>query len=285
MQHGLTTRLGLFAASLAIATTACASEIQLWREGNDYVRLETVSAANQHPVAFSTEQLTTLLGQFYKRESNKEPAPYFSQDEISRIAPELVRLFAKAKPGDDIDFGTSYLAGNVYLVPRTLNAGRLFVENGQLNLLIGMCARAQDIAYRETFGNFRELDHGSRSKPAEKAGCELLAGNNTERVNNRTDWLRLNINAALTTKSVPMFETPTPLTFGTTASPAQATTPAPVQLPLPATGPAEPATLVKPALPASEAEERLTTLKRLHDQGLITDTEYKQKRAAVLKGL
>ena len=273
MQHGLRTRLGLFAASMALATAVSADEIQLWREGNDYVRLETVSAANQHPVAFSTEQLTVLLGNFYKRVAKKEPAPYFSQDEISRIAPELVRLFAKAKPGDDVDFGTSYLAGNVYLVPRTLNAGRLFVENGQLNLLIGMCARAQDTAYRKTFGYFRELDHGSRTKPAEKAGCELLAGTNTERVNNRTDWLRLNINAALAaTKSVPMFESATPLTFGATASPA-------------ATKPAEPATLAKPELPANEAEERLTTLKRLHDQGLITDTEYEQKRAAILKGL
>lgn len=280
MQHGLTTRLGFFAASLAFATTVWASAPQLWEERNDYVQLEKVSAANQHPVTFSAEQLTTLLGHFYMRKGNKEPAAYFSQDEIGRITPELVHLFAKAKPGEDIDFGTSFRPGNFILAPRELNAGRLFVENGQLNLLIGMCAGAQDIGYVQTFGKLRELDHGSRSKPVDKLGCELLAGNDAEQVNNRTDWLRLNINAALTTKAVPMFLPATKaLTFGATASPVQATTPAP------ATQPAEPAATAIPALPASEAEEKLTTLKRLHDKGLITDTEYEQKRAAVMKGL
>ena len=277
MQHGLpSVRIVLFGASLALTTSVWASAPPLWEEGNDYVQLEEVSAANQHPVTFSEEQLTTLLGHFYKREGNREPAPYFSQDEIGRIAPELVRLFAKAKPGDDIDFGTSFRPGNFTLAPRVLNAGRLFVENGQLNLLIGMCAAGQDLAYLQTFGKFRELNHGSRSKSVDKIGCQLLAGNDAERVNNRTDWLRLNINAALTTKAVPMFVTSTPLSFGSTASPVQAATPAPVQLPLPATGSAE---------PASKAEERLITLKRLHDKGLITDSEYQQKRAEVMKGL
>jgi len=272
-------RLGLFAACLALATTVSAGDNRLWAEGNDYVQLDAVGATNQHPVRFSAEQLTALLGRFYKRESNKEPVRYFSQDEISRIATELVPLFAKAKPGEDIEFGTSFRPGGFILSPRALNAGRLFIENGQLNLLIGMCAAKQDIAYQQSFGKYRELDHGSRIKPVDKLGCELLAGNDTERVNNRTDWLRLNINAALTTKAVPMFDNATPLTFGATVIPAQATTAAP------ATGSAEPATLAKPALSASEAEERLVTLKRLHDKGLITDTEYEQKRAAILKAL
>lgn len=280
MQHGLTTRLSFFAASLVFATSVWASDTRLWGEGNDYVQLEEVSAANQHPVVFSAEQLTTLLGHFYKRKGNKEPVPYFSQDEISRIVPELVRLFAKAKPGEDIDFGTSFRAGDFFLVPRRLNAGRLFVDNGQLNLLIGMCAAEQDVSYQQVFGKYRELDHGSRIKPVDKLGCELLAGNDTERVNNRTDWLSLNINAALTTKAVPMFLPVTKaLTFGTAASPNQATTPAPtIQS-------GEHAPPAIPALSASKAEERLTTLKRLHDKGLITDTEYEQKRAEVMKGL
>lgn len=276
MQHGLRTRFGFFAASLVFATAVWASDTRLWEEGNDYVQLEEVSATNQHPVTFSAEQLTALLGHFYKRKGNKEPKPYFSQDEISRIVPELVRLFAKAKPGEDIDFGTSFRAGDFFLVPRTLNAGRLFVDNGRLNLLIGMCAAEQDVSYQQVFGKYRELDHGSRIKPVDKLGCELLAGYDTERVDNRTDWLSLNINAALTTKAVPMFPATKALTFGTVASPDQATTPAP------ATQPAAPAI---PALSASEAEERLTTLKRLHDKGLITDTEYEQKRAEVMKGL
>jgi hypothetical protein len=34
-----------------------------------------------------------------------------------------------------------------------------------------------------------------------------------------------------------------------------------------------------------DSEERLQTLRQLHDKGLITDAEYEQKRAEVIKGL
>lgn len=282
MKCGNMVRRCLFAASLAIATTVSATETpKLWTAGNDYVQLGAGSAINQHPVRLSTEQITVLLGQFYKRGKNDEPVPYFSQDEISRISPQLVPLFAKAKPDQDIEFGTSFRSDSFPFVPRVLNAGRLFIQNGQLNLLIGMCARAQDIGYEETFGKFPELDHGSRNKPAKNVGCELLASDATEQVNNRTDWLRLNINAVLTARAVPVFPSSAPLTFGAPALPAQATIPAPASSTAAVTKSASPATDTVP----SEAEKRLTVLQQLHDKGLITDSEYEQKRAAVLKGL
>jgi hypothetical protein len=284
MLHRQRIRASLFVTSLAWATFVWAGDARLWSEGNDYVRLEPASAANQHPVAFSAEQLTAILGRFYKREGNKEPVPYFSQDEISRIAPDLVRLFAKAKVSDDIEFGTSFRPGNFFLVPRKLNSGRLFIENSQLNLLIGMCAADQDVSYQQIFGKYPDLDHGNRAKSVAKLGCELLAGNDAERVDNRSDWLRLDINAALAARSVPTFLPATKaLTFGAMAvTPAPAASPAQAQTPAAVTRPVEPAL---PAPPVSDAEERLILLKRLHDKGLITDTEYEQKRTAVLKAL
>ncbi|MGA8864571.1 MAG: SHOCT domain-containing protein [Gallionella sp.] len=283
MKHGNMVRLGLLAASLALVTTVSATETpKLWTAGNDYVQLAPGSAINQHPVKVSAEQITVLLGQFYKRGKNNEPVPYFSQDEISRISPRLVPLFAKAKPDQDIEFGTSFRSDSFPFVPRVLNAGRLFIENGRLNLLIGMCARAQDLGYEETFGKFPELDHGSRTKPAKNVGCELLASNDTEQVNNRTDWLRLNINAVLTARAVPVFPSSAPLTFGATASSVQVTAPATVPS---EAGSVPTKTLAAPASSASEAEQRLIILKRLHDEGLITDAEYQQKRAEAMKGL
>jgi hypothetical protein len=283
MKHGKLICFGLFAACMAIATTVSASETpKLWTAGNDYVQLGAGDAINQHPVRLSTEQITVLLGQFYKRQKKSEPVPYFSQDEIARISPRLVPLFAKAKPDQDIEFGTSFRSDSFPFVPRVLNAGRLFIENGRLNLLIGMCARAQDIGYEETFGKFPELDHGSRTKPAKNVGCALLASNDTEQVNNRTDWLRLNINAVLTARAVPVFPALAPLTFGATASSVQVTPPATV----PSEAASVPTkTLATPASSASEAEQRLIILKRLHDEGLISDAEYRQKRAEAMKGL
>jgi hypothetical protein len=272
MQIGPSRFIYFFAASLAFASNVWASDLRPWSDSKDYVQLEAVDAINQHPVSFSTEQIAALLGHFYKREGSKEPKPYFSQDEISRIANKLVPLFTKSKPNEDINFGTSFSESGFFLVPRKLNAGRLFVENGRLNLLIGMCAAEQDITYQQLYAKYRDLDHGSRVKPVDKLGCELLEGNNTERVNNRPDWLRLNINAVLQTKAVPVFlPASKTLTFGAPTTPDPAT----------ATSPAQSPSTTKP----NEAEERLLTLKQLHDKGLITDIEYEQKRAAIIKGL
>jgi hypothetical protein len=273
MLIGLNTRLYLFAASLALTSTVWASDLRPWGEAKDYVQLEAVNAANQHPVNFSTEQLTRLLGQLYKREGNKEPVPYFSQDEINRIASKLVPFFGKSKSSEDIDFGTSFSENGFFLVPRKLNAGRLFVENNRLNLIIGTCAAEQDITYQQLYSKYRELDHGSRIKPAGKLGCELLAGSNSERVDNRADWIRIDINAALTSNApleIPSYSKT--LTFGAPSTPDPVTTSAPVKSNSMATAVTEP-------------EERLKTLKQLHDKGLLTDTEYEQKRAAIIKGL
>ncbi len=277
MQNGLRIRLCLFATCLAIVSNGWASDLRPWGEGKDYAQLEAVSAVNQHPVNFSAEQLTKLLGQFYKRAGNKEPAPYFSQDDIGRMAPELIRLFAKSKPNEDVDFGTSFNDSGLFLIPRKLNAGRLFVENGQLNLIIGMCAAEQDITYQPLYGKYRELNHGSRTKPVDKLGCELLAGNNMERVDNRTDWVRLNINAALTTNALPVRPPSSKaLPLGAPASSVPETTSAPAQSLSTPTNPSE---------PANNAEGRLIQLKNLHDKGLITDAEYERKRAEIVKGL
>jgi hypothetical protein len=57
--------------------------------------------------------------------------------------------------------------------------------------------------------------------------------------------------------------------------------PAPPAAAAPTAAPAAPRT---PAGSAS-AEERLTTLKRLHEKGLITDEEYQQKRREILQAL
>ncbi len=261
------------------ASSVWAGDLHPWGEWKDYAQLNAVNAVNQHPVSFSAEQLTRLLGQFYKLEGKKEPAPYFSQDELNRLVVKLVPLFAKAKSTDDIEFGTSFNESGSFLIPRKLNAGRLFVENGQLNLIIGMCAAEQDLAYQQLNNQYRELDHGSRLKPAEKLHCELLAGNNTERVNNRSDWLKLNINLALTSNAVLVFPSARKLTFGMSGSTDAVTASAPTQSTAMSAKPPGSTTSL------SESEERLLTLKQLHDKGLITDAEYEQKRVEVIKGL
>jgi hypothetical protein len=233
MHKGICTYLFSVTSSLAFVSGVWASDLRPWGEWNDFVKLNAVNAVNQHPVSFSAEQLTRLLGQFYKLEGSKEPAPYFSQDEIGRLSTKLVPLFAKAKSGDDIEFGTSFSANGSFLIPRKLNSGRLFVESGQLNLIIGTCAAEQDITYQQLNNKYRELDRGNRMK----------------------------------------------LTFGTSIASDAVTTSAPVQ------STSLSAKLLGSTTSLSGSEERLLTLKQLHDKGLVTDAEYEQKRAEVIKGL
>jgi hypothetical protein len=45
--------------------------------------------------------------------------------------------------------------------------------------------------------------------------------------------------------------------------------------------------MAAPAAPATppDAEQRLLTIKRLYDKGLLTKAEYEKKRAEIIKGL
>ncbi|QDQ29058.1 hypothetical protein FNU76_23410 [Chitinimonas arctica] len=286
MQHALSSRLGQLGIGLLMTVSAMAYDSSKpWSETDDYVRLDAVNAANQHPVTFSVEQLQSLLTRFYKKEAEKEPAPYFSEDEGKRLANWLVPLFAKATKGDDVLFGTSYRPGNMFFVPRSLNAGRFFVENGRLHLLMGMCAEPFDISYQRSYAGGRALNHGSRIKPVNGAGCELLAGNGVERVNNRPDWLSMDISAALASKPVTTFApAAAPTTFQPAATPGVPPAAAPAPRP-PASAAAPAPTSPAVAAPISKIEERLLLLKRLKDTGLINAAEYEQKRAAILKEL
>jgi hypothetical protein len=280
-------RVSIACVALALAGEALAGAPLIWRESDDYIRVEAAAASNQHPVTFSTEQLTKLLGRFQKIDRTNKPSAYFSEEEIQRIASAATGLFAAADSKTEVVFASSYRPGGFILQPRLLNTGRLFVENGRLNLLIGLCAALPEDPALQDKIRFKELDQGSRSEQAQGLRCQLVDADGAQRVSNRPDWLRLDINTALSAAQPPKLPTssaPT-LSFGQSAEVAK-----PVAAPIPVTSPTvvappRPVASPAPSYPPSEAEERLTTLKRLHSKGLISDAEYDQKRAEVLKSL
>ncbi|WP_028446722.1 SHOCT domain-containing protein [Chitinimonas koreensis] len=297
MQHALSSHFGRFALGLLLMAGAQADSSKPWSETDDYVKLDAVNAGNAHPVTFSTDQLQNLLARFYKQAPGKQPEPYFSDDEIKRLSTDLVPYFGRAQAGDDVLFGTSYRPGGMFFMPRVLNAGRLFVEGGRLNLLAGMCGDQPDLSYQYGGAKGRPLNHGSRIKPVNGMGCQLLAGNGTVRVNNRPDWLSLDIPQALAAKPPGAFQpaegSAPATTFQPAAKPAttfqpatQPAAPAPAAAPAsaaPVAAPAAAAPAVLPSAPASKIEEKLVLLKRMFDSGLITEDEYRAKRAQLLK--
>ncbi|WP_269532064.1 SHOCT domain-containing protein [Chitinimonas sp. BJYL2] len=243
----------------------------VWLESDDYAELEVVSARHDHPAQLTAAQIQGLLGRVYKQENGDEPVPYFSDDELRRLPASLATLFAKAKPSDDILFGSSFRQRDMLFASRSLNAGRLFVEEGQLNLIIGTCAEPLDVGYRR-FHRHRQLNHGSRIKPVSNLPCELVEMHAATRVDKRPDWI-----------SVPLTLGPVRVITNET-SVAQPKINKASKAAAPAKAAAQPATVLPPP-GASRMAERLQVLKQLHKDGLINDAEYEQKRAAILKDL
>ncbi|MFC4157732.1 SHOCT domain-containing protein [Chitinimonas lacunae] len=267
---------GLAALATVVATPVVAAE-EVWKQDFEYVKLEAVNAANQQPVSISPEQVSWLLGAF-QRKTRDSVAPLFDNDQLERIAKPLARALAQAKPSDDILFASTYRAYKLFFTPRVANSGRLFVENGRLNLILGACEAEFEGMYRAT-GVLRPFAAGSRMKPA-KLDCELVAGPGAAFVNQRADWLAIDLSQA--NQPAPAHPTtilPTPAVVVPPAAPAA--TPAAAVPAAPVAG--QPAVL--PAVPLTKSEERLMVLKRLKDNGLITESEYQQKRAAILKDL
>ena len=297
MQYLFSTQMAGLLACVFMAGQAMAVETtKMWSETDDYVKLEAVNAENAHPVVFSTDQLRNLLQRVFKRVNGKTPQPYYNDDEIKRLSESLQPVFAKAGRGDDVQFVTSYRPGGMFFIPRVLNAGRMFVENGKLNVLVGMCGDSLDMAYYHVTGVKRSINHGSRIKPAANLGCTLLSGNGAVAVNNRPDWISIDIAEALASKPDSAYRPVPGEDPGTTFQPAASTispqtTAAPVSTPRPVEHTVQPSPQVdlqstsQGPSPLSKVEERLTVLKRLKDEGLISDTEYEQKRASILSDL
>jgi hypothetical protein len=69
------------------------------------------------------------------------------------------------------------------------------------------------------------------------------------------------------------------------AAPAAAAVPVPAPAPVPAAAPATAAQGVKDQAFFEQQQQRLRSLKRMHDDGLITDAEFDKKRQEIIDGL
>ena len=228
---------------------------------------EAGAAANQHPASIAPETLRQLLAPV-RLVVGSGTQPLFAPDELSDLIEPLAEALSVATPGDDLLLlSTHRRGGGVLLAPLGLTA-RLFVQDNALHIIVHEARR-----------DFVNAYIGSRIPPTFTFGSRAKAGLVTLQdpgaTVRRADWLAIPVNRV--------------------AAPAPA--PQPVVLPAPAPGvppkaqaappPAPvPAPVVRPA-PASadEIEQRLLTLKRLRERGLISEEEYQQKRREILQAL
>ena len=255
---------------------------QLWRIA-DYTTIELVarepgSPDNQHPWTIEANTLHALLQQVTVIRGGRAK-PLFAIDELNSIVPAITEALANARPDQDIALVSSARHEDNTFYGITAVTARLFVIDGHLNLIV-----------HDARVDFYDAARGSGMAPHFTVGSRTAEGaspvQSPSGTNKRGDWLVLApVSAPPATPAAPAVMA-APAAVAPVAPPVAPAPPmaAPVA---PAAATAPPAPMAAPAAPATEtdAEQRLLTIKRLYDKGLLTKSEYEKKRAEIIKGL
>lgn len=232
---------------------------------------EPGSQANQHPAEVSPDALRQQLTRL-RFTVGTSSQPLFTSDEVGELVEPLVQALGNAGSDDDVLLLSSARRGDAVLYRPVAVTARLFVQGGSLQFIVN------DARY-EFYNNYI----GSRRQPEFTYGSRARTGNAVLRSESatavRADWLAIPLTAGVApaAATAPTAAATTAIQPPTAAPIAPAVAPAPIAAPVaPALRPRDPGF-------AEEVEQRLTTLKRLRDRGLISEEEYQQKRREVLQ--
>ena len=294
------------------ATEAPRGAVVLWSGDDQWVKIEQqddpAAVPNDHPAQLGTEAITNALGALQVRlvdpdTGTESHRPVFTRDELGNLTPQVASGLAKAGPRQDVTFSTigshSVAAGGLIKDPG-VNAGRVFYEEGRLNVIFGELQsnyRKKNV-YGQRSEDFSPRRQGSRSKATKqkwtlsaRPGVEF---HSTKDGGIRNDWVEIDTAAAGSqTLAVPQ---PGDAPPRQAASAPVATAPvpsppaivaAPVPVPHAATAPAASAEAAAPKTGTANAdlEQRLQKLKELKDKGLISEEAYRAKMQELLSEL
>ncbi len=244
--------------------SASSGDRRIWRIGEftaiQRADKEPGAAANQQPVVIAPESLRLLLAPA-RLINGQANVPLFHPEELNDLIEALSEALAAAGAGDDLLLLSTHRRGEGILRTPTGLTARLFVQGDALNLIVHDARR-----------DFVNAYIGSRIPPTFTFGSRASPGPVTlaypGATVKRADWLVIPLQRAAAPVVAPA---PAPAIVLPPAAPAQAA-------PAPAARAATPAT-------ADEIEQRLLTLKRLRERGLISEEEYQQKRREILQAL
>ena len=171
--------------------------------------------------------------------------PLFVSDEIGDLIEPLAQALAAAEPGDDLLLLSATRRGDNVLAPATGLTARLFVQSDLLHVIVHD-ARLEFMGAWIGTRIPPKFSYGTRARASDVV---LQSATGQAR---RSDWQAL------------------PL--GTTAV-------------APSAAPAAPAAPARDNGFYQEQEQRLRGLKRLLEQGLISEAEYQQKRREIVLSL
>lgn len=197
--------------------------------------------ANEHPTRISAEQIAGALESVQATSGKGQSVPLFSSEEIARLAPAIALGLAEIGPDQDLAFLITGYNKQIGAFGQKLSqSGRVFFADGQLQLIIGTALSDALLGVAPGGRPKQKIAPGSRGTPSSKVRLQGSAQTHLL----RHDWIALGpaeqAAAAASTTSADM---------STDAAAAPPT-----------------------------KEDRLQILKRMRDQGLISDAEYEAKR-------
>ncbi len=265
---GIATRsgnsVGLWVGLLTtVALTAAGPSRTQWKLGEHTwvkrVPAEAGAPLNEHPAKIDRVALQQRLGEVRFLADGQEN-PLFHKDELASLAEPLREALSLASPGEDLTLLSTHKRGGSFLSSAYGITARLFVQGGQLQLLVHD-ARLDFVDRYRGSQVLPEFHFGARS-----AASGIILKHPTAIVR-RNDWLSLSLVGLVAQEP------------GTVAMPPG--------LPAPMPPKATPGASTKPRDAAffAEQEQRLRALKRMREENLISEEEYQQKRRDVLQGL
>lgn len=274
------------------------SDRTLWHSREQNVRIvkqdiakSGAGAQNDHPIMLDPGQIRHALASLEVRFTRDgKLVPVFTEAELDVLGSKLSEGLAQAGPNEDITFVIIGQRRAVYGIAkqRKVTTGRVFYKDGKLNVIFGKMVA--DIGEHADF-RFDPLSPGSRTKPVshewileDEPDVQFYAGGDMI----RSDWVVMDLasmvaHEALGTKPVVTARSSSEMSAG---SPQRVSTP---QETGQGQGPAYQASTVtqisQPGKVNRSIEERLQILNNLKNKQLITDEEYKTKRASILNDL
>lgn len=266
----------------------------LWTSGEQYVAIEkqdhppgVAVKPNERITEISVDRLHNALASIDLRLPDHEKAlALFNEEELRILSEYIAEGLALAGPDEDVTFAIigHYVESLGFLKKRMVTGGRVFCQDGQINIIFGDVHR--DLT--ETMGvpEDRRLHPflvGSRTGSVGVHEGMLLPKPNGEIFGKLADfWVFFPITAPENLPASLENGVAAPETKGAVTTPSTGT-----GAPAPETRTSTPGVnREKPAQAAKKSvEERLMILNELRDKKLITDEEYRAKRLEILNDL
>lgn len=252
---------------------------------------EETAPPNDHPATVAASDIERMLASLRLRYTDQEtdtpPVPVFNDEQVEILGQAFATGLEEATPSQDIKFsiiGAHRLSPDAFARRNRVTAGRVFFREGKLNIIFGELQspyRKKNI-YGRLDQDFYPREYGSRTVPAERESVLVASTASSLREDAggpRYDWVIFDPGMA--------GALPPP-----GSSPAQTTQPEesiPVPEPRqsrPAPTPADPvADDTAESAGSGDIEQRLKTLKRLREKGLVSEEAYRQKVDEILEEL